>query len=232
MRFAYIIIQIGPVFRELYPNTFPPWVFFLEIFYFQKVIIYENSNKVIDQIYDQFGPIPRLCFDKAFQPRQLESYLRDFKRALQTLTPQKLEALVDESGSLTMGAVSDKICLIRRVGSVEASDDLHISPISDFVGSQIAIHFRDLQRCDLVQLYRHVVAVPSARDITGKVFEAYGQHLFRRQISIDYLPMVSIPDQTSSDNETQALGSPRHQWHSGHASSRLIYGVVSPSISS
>ena len=167
--------------------------------------------KLIDQVYDQFGPIPRICFEHAFDPRNWESYKQDFFTALRDLTPQGLETLVDESGRLAMGEVSHKLCLIWRVGSVTVSDAVQISPITDFVGSQIAIRFRNHQRRDQIQLYKRFAAIPSARGMTGNIFEAYGQQLFQRQISIEYLRMVRL-----SANDVQTPANRRSQWHSSH----------------
>jgi hypothetical protein len=169
--------------------------------------------KLIDQVYDQFGPIPRLCFD-ASDIRDFESYERDVFAALCNLTPQKLETLVDECNNLSMGEISPKICLIWRVGSVKDSGNVQISPITDFVGSRIAIHFRNLQRCDQIQLYKRFAAIPSTWGMAGKIFEAYGQQLFQRRISIEYLPMVRLPD---LGDEVQTLEHPGSHWHSSHA---------------
>jgi hypothetical protein len=105
-----------------------------------------------------------------------------------------------------MDAISHAICLIRRVDSVKASAKVQVSPIADFVGSQLAIHFRDLSRRELVQLYKHFAAIPSARGMTGNLFEAYyGQQLFRQHISIEYLPVDRLPDQKPSGKGRQAL---------------------------
>ena len=172
--------------------------------------------KLIDQVYDQFGPIPRICFEHALDPCDWESYKQDFFMTLCDLTPQRLETLVGESGRLAMGEVSRKICLIRRVGSVAASAAVQISPMTDFVGSQIAIRFRHHQLRDQIQLYKGLAAIPSARGMTGNIFEAYGQQLFQRQISIEYLPMVRLSDRTLSAGEVQTLGNRASQWHTSH----------------
>jgi hypothetical protein len=45
--FAYITIQTGPVFNELYPNMISPWVFSSLKDLVSKVIDFENNNNVM-----------------------------------------------------------------------------------------------------------------------------------------------------------------------------------------
>jgi hypothetical protein len=95
--------------------------------------------KIIDQVHDQFGPTLRLCFDIASTPRDLETYMRELRKALHELTPLKLAASIDKTtANLTMNAISSTCCLIRRVGSVKALDGVEISTITDFVSSQLS----------------------------------------------------------------------------------------------
>lgn len=186
--------------------------------------------KTIDYIFDSFGPTPRLCFDKIREPDDIERYRQTIKTTLRELTAREFQTLVKNSGNLSADKISHKICLIRRNDQVRPSDDVaDVTPITDFVKSQLVICLRNLQIEEQVQLYDQFSKVPSARGMTGVLFEAYCQLRFQKMISLVFIPMVRLPDPTTipgprptkKQKVVQATveeRSPtrRPQWHSSH----------------
>ena len=172
--------------------------------------------ELIDDVYDKYGPTPRLCFDQASKPWIWPAYLTKFRQALADLTLQKLEKVVVESGALTMNSISHKICLLQREGPINTFSEPQISPMTDFIRSQITICLRNHQRREQIRVYWKFSVIPGARGMTGNIFEAYGHLVFQQKISINYLPMVRLPDQKLPDDEIQARRQQKHRWHSSH----------------
>ena len=72
------------------------------------------DSETIDDIYDQFGPTPRLCILKPLNDHQLEEYKNNTRIALENLTLQSLQELIRNTEELKMDKVSHKLCLISR----------------------------------------------------------------------------------------------------------------------
>ena len=69
-----------------------------------------SDQERIDDLYCQLGPTPRLCVEYLSVPHILANYRRDRQLALVNMTPDRLE----NASSLTLDAISHKICLITR----------------------------------------------------------------------------------------------------------------------
>ena len=65
---------------------------------------------LINEIFDELGPIPRLCID--FDKNQLGDYREDLKETLDNISVEKLEELADAAKSMNMDVISRKVCLI------------------------------------------------------------------------------------------------------------------------
>jgi hypothetical protein len=68
----------------------------------------------ISDIYDTFGPTPRLWLD-LIDSEERAQYELDVKRLIDNLTASRLKELIMNTVSLSMDAVSDKKFLIKRM---------------------------------------------------------------------------------------------------------------------
>lgn len=107
---------------------------------------------VIDDAFDKFGPVPRICIDKASDPEQLAFYEKGVDAALQQLVPQRLEDMIYNSLALSMDAISHKLCLIERVEE-KISGIVRISPMTNYIESLIATRSRSYEISDLIQAF-------------------------------------------------------------------------------
>ena len=73
----------------------------------------------------------------------------------------------------------------------EISDDVNVQLITKFVESQLVICLRNLQFEEQIDLYNRFARSPSARGMTGPLFEAYCQLRFQTEI---FIPMVRLLD--------------------------------------
>jgi hypothetical protein len=118
--------------------------------------------EAIDRIYEQFGPIPRLCLEGPLNPQYMEFYAEGLEMALGILRmiPGELRDLVSQSQDLNLNSMSEKICLIRRMDAFEDSNyDVQIFPISHYVRSRLAIHSQELQHCEPGGIYKHFITM-------------------------------------------------------------------------
>jgi hypothetical protein len=161
----------------------------------------------IDEIFDELGPTPRLCFEKK---RWLTEYRRKLNEALGRLTLSYLEDMSFTRESLALDAVSDKMYMLKRSGVDVDSVEVDIMTITPFVASKIATRMRALERHDLARLFHRYIALPSTRKMAGDIFEAYCHVKFSTRIEFEFVPMVRIGGQT----KTKTAKEP--QWHSSH----------------
>ena len=160
----------------------------------------------INEIFDAFGPIPRLCIEYR-SDESIDEYEDDLQRAILNVTASQLEQLLKDATSLTMDAVSHKICLLSR----ERRDDVHsrpvVAPITPSIQSRLANQLRNLEQGEKIRLYKNFARVSDSRATAGVVFEAIVQCYFQEEINLDLIPMVKL-------DKVQKGALP--QWYSSH----------------
>jgi hypothetical protein len=174
--------------------------------------------KNINEIFDELGPIPRLCLDHDIE--ELSKYKASLSKELSDLTIKKLEDLVGAARNMEMSAsgasdtISHKICLVRRLNpsSLNFSFQTEVLPVTPTVGSRIAFHLRNAKRTEQIRLYKQLTSLPEAKKLSGNLFEAYCQQLFSERILIKFVPMVRLKDSVASKNKPRYL----HQWHTSN----------------
>jgi hypothetical protein len=166
-----------------------------------------TSLTAIDEIFDELGPTPRLCFETK---RELIGYRGKLNEALGRLTLGDLEDMSFSRESLALDAVSHKLYMLKRSGVDVDSVEVDIMTITPFVASKIAARMRALERHELVRLFHRYILLPSTRKMAGDIFEAYCHVNFSTRIEFEFIPMVRIGGQTKS----RAPKEP--QWHASH----------------
>jgi hypothetical protein len=97
----------------------------------------------IDEIFDELGPIPRLCFGTE---DFLKSHRKKMETALDDLTLGNIEKMLFASKNLALDASSHTIFMLRRLGVAINSNDWDTVAINPFVESKISTQLRALQR--------------------------------------------------------------------------------------
>lgn len=170
--------------------------------------LYSNTldSKLIDDIYDRFGPTPRLCIRTASDSVAWATHEHETSRALDALTLQSFQGLIFKPQDLGMDDLSHKLCLVKRQNIDDVRSMPYVTHITDHIRSRIAIRMRDLDSLQQVDLYRDLACTPS-RGAAGHIFESFCQQHFQRRILINYVPMIRL---TGHD------GQRNHQWHTSH----------------
>jgi len=170
----------------------------------------------IDEIFDLLGPVPRLCID--FSSHELEEYKDDLNMALKSITVDEIEKMIKDTSSLTMDAVSHKICLLSRV----ERDDIHsraaVAPITLSIQSKLAARFRNLHRNEQIRLYKYFERVPESKKVAGVFYEAIVQSYFQNGRILELVPMVTLPvkETKRKRSEDKSEDGPQPQWYSSH----------------
>ncbi|KAK2464475.1 hypothetical protein APHAL10511_003454 [Amanita phalloides] len=166
-------------------------------------ILHESVNRV----FNEFGPTPRLCIDYLCYDK-IEQYRKDVQEAISNLTANELQRLFQHSRSLTMDAISRKIFLISREDRDNVRSRPIVSPITSFIKSRLANHFRTLERGEQIRLYKYLSQFPGSRATAYIFFEAAAQRCFQDGVTLELLPMVRLP------SSQRRGGNP--QWYSSH----------------
>ena len=79
-----------------------------------QVLIPHVEEERIHDMFDRFGPTPRLCIESFKNPIILKNYEEQLQGAISDLTIEQFDRLFRDSRSLTMNTISHKICLVTR----------------------------------------------------------------------------------------------------------------------
>ena len=162
----------------------------------------------INDVYDRFGPVPRLCIDIFGEADQFWQYQVDVHKAISNITLEQLARLFEDASSLRPDDVSHKICLISREDKNKLASPPIASPITSSIKTRLAGQIRKLERQDqLIRLYKRFEKVPDSKGLAGILFEAAAQNSLGDGMHLDLIPMVRRSD-------PQPGGQP--QWHSSH----------------
>ena len=93
----------------------------------------------INKIFDELGPVPRLCID--YNERELLN-LSHMELSNLTIKSLQVEHMVCAGRSLAIDAISHKICLVRRLTptDLDLSFEIEVLPITAIIGSRIIDH--------------------------------------------------------------------------------------------
>ena len=163
----------------------------------------------INDAYDRFGPVPRLCIDIFSQTDQFQQYQVGVCRAISNITLEQLARLFHDASSLrvTPDDICHKICLISRKDRNNVASESIASPITSSIQTRLASHIRKLDRQDQIRLYKQFEKVPHLRGLASILFEAAAQNSLGDGMRLNLILMVRKSD-------PQPGGQP--QWHSSH----------------
>jgi hypothetical protein len=166
--------------------------------------------KLIDDVYDRLGPTPRICIDKV-DSEVVPYYEQEIRHALRDQSIEALRSLTTSAEGLTLDSSSHKLALLRRMNNDDLStSNIHITPITDHIGSRLALQLRNADIEEQLGLYKTYATTPSFRGMTGTLFEGFCHGLFQIRICVKLHEMIRLGG-----------GTPKRQpqWHT-------VYNVV------
>ena len=138
----------------------------------------------------------------------MSGYEMDLCTALSKVTSNDLELLLSTAccGDLGIESAFHKIALLSR----ESLDDVYSPrmaiPITSYIQSRLSNRFRNLERKELLRLYKTFAKVREGRKMAGVFFEALAQKALQEGITLELIPMVKLDDARK--------GAP--EWYSSH----------------
>ncbi len=163
--------------------------------------------EIMDDTFDRFGPIPRLCLDIARMPDTLTTYQSTVRSALLQLDLKRLQELAEGVEHLNIDDVSHRIFLVTREDRKIESRSI-IKPMTDQMQSRLASRLRNYNSREQINWYRFFARKPSARGLGGHLFEAFCQQRFRNRINIQCFPLVRLDDMDDMAHKSR--------WHTSH----------------
>jgi hypothetical protein len=109
------------------------------------IFLSQSQNKRVNQIFDKLRPTPRIWIEFLSNPTLLNDYENQLRDAISHVTINQLEVLCKDTSSLTMGALSHKLCLISRKREA-AGNDVIVAPITEAIRKKLARRFQNVQR--------------------------------------------------------------------------------------
>ncbi|EDR03255.1 uncharacterized protein LACBIDRAFT_307487 [Laccaria bicolor S238N-H82] len=149
-----------------------------------------------NEIFDQLGPTPRLCIEYQLDPNALSLYEKDICTALSKVTSKDLELLLVAAGNGGLGIDSmfDTIALLTRQSLDDAYSPGMATPITPYIQSRLSYQFRNLERKELLRLYKTFAKVREGRKMAGVFFEALAQRNLQEGITLEVVPMVKLDE--------------------------------------
>ena len=176
------------------------------------------------EMYDQFGPTSRICFDYVNDPHARKRHNDKRNKALESLSSVTLHQMVDNSRLLSMDDLSHTLILVKRMSKemkiLSPEDDytniaLAVNPrvelVSPAIEDKVRVRLWEQSRAERLQLYRQLASVASTRCIAGLAFEALAHYILQRRINIDLVPMVKKESPESGEGKNM----PRWQSNRG-----------------
>ncbi|KAH9007281.1 hypothetical protein EDB86DRAFT_2870989 [Lactarius hatsudake] len=137
----------------------------------------EHDDPDVDEMFNRFGPTPRICFKFLKFGHLLSRHKTKFEIALGELSPKRLQDMVTGIRQFSMDNVSHTIFLVRRQ-KVNSDGDWgrpSVGPITDIVGIALRNQLQRERRDEQLRLYRSMANVKGTRRIAGVVFESLAQ---------------------------------------------------------
>ncbi|KAI0255603.1 hypothetical protein BJV78DRAFT_1119377 [Lactifluus subvellereus] len=165
----------------------------------------------INELYDDLGPTPRVCFDFLKNPYQLITHESDYDGVISSLTAKQLCRLVLNGTKLNLDAVSHLMFLVKRE-DVNVLTQASVAPISTSVKSELLKRIQEEERGAQIRLYKSLSSVAGSGPMAGLVFESLAQAKLQTNVALELIPMVKRTSNESTDSNQGGQA----RWHSNH----------------
>ncbi|KAM6503263.1 hypothetical protein JOM56_000206 [Amanita muscaria] len=162
----------------------------------------------VNEMFDQLGPVARLCIKWTSDP--LAQYRNELHHAISKITADDIKKLTIEACGLTMDAVSDKICLLRRQKRDEVFSQAVVAPITDYIKTRLSNQFRKLERAEQIRLYQFFEKRPELRRTAGIFYEAIIQSRLRKGMHLELVPIPIVKLEKGEGSKTLPRWYPSH----------------------
>jgi hypothetical protein len=144
----------------------------------------------VQNAYDEFGPIPRLCIDFVRRGAALDVYEQRRNTEIRKLSLDYLLKLADRV-EFNLD-VSHSIFLVRRLNVANLQECI-VEPITPSVGRLLHTKLMEEGWKRRIKAYKYLVGIPGNRDLAGRIFKSMAQHQLQKEVALDLVPMKRQP---------------------------------------
>lgn len=146
--------------------------------------------KRVQELFDQYGGIPRFCIRFLCKPDQLAEHQDNFENAIQNIPKQTLHDHILNAAQLSFDDVTPTIFMVKRM-DLDKVSGMVVEPATSSVQIRLKSQIRVLQHADQVELYNSLASASGqwSRPIAGLVFETLAQLVLEHRIVLELLPM-------------------------------------------
>ncbi|KAH9171752.1 hypothetical protein EDB89DRAFT_2096685 [Lactarius sanguifluus] len=175
----------------------------------------EANDPRIDEMYNQYGPTPRICLNFIRNELLFAAYENRYESALRGLSLKKLGDIASDKVNFGMDDdESHTLILVTRLPM--GRDDVkkfaygRVEPITHMIKLKLRNQLRKETRAARIALYNSLANVKGTKRIAGVVYESLAQEMLEKTIALKLVPMVK----RDSCRSGRRLKFPR--WHSDH----------------
>lgn len=131
---------------------------------------FEANDPRICEMYSQFGPTPRICFDYLEEKALLDRHESHFSRALSELSSTRLLEIIHRAHTFEIDEACHTIILVRRRGDLSRALST-VEPITAAAGMAIQNQLRRETQAEQRRLYQSLANVEGSEGIASLVYE-------------------------------------------------------------
>ncbi|KAH9036897.1 hypothetical protein EDB84DRAFT_1416475, partial [Lactarius hengduanensis] len=156
----------------------------------------------IDEMYNQYGPTPRICLDFVKHDALFIVHKAHFDTALYNLSLRKLSEMASDRKNFGINDESHTLILVKRVprndlirAGLNIDDGQEFSyglsePITHMIKLKLRTQLRKETRAARIALYKKLANVEGTRRIAGVVYESLAQEMLEEKIALKLVPMI------------------------------------------
>ena len=161
-----------------------------------KIRLTNEQQGLVENAFERYGPIPRICINYVQDQKKLLSYERRCQAAASQITAENLRRFVLDGRilDLAVNPGSHAIFMIRRC-EIDDLFETDVEPISAYVEMLLMTAIDRLQRFDRIMLY-HIFVDVNATRVAGLLYKSLGHVYLGEGITLTLKPMVQRKERT------------------------------------
>ncbi|KAH9009986.1 hypothetical protein EDB83DRAFT_2234549 [Lactarius deliciosus] len=152
------------------------------------------SDLRIDEMYYQYGPTPRICFDFLCNESLLFAHEALYESTLGKLSLQKFGYMASDNVNSGMADESHTLVLVTRLpvdGDGDGKFSLsRLEPITRMIKLKLRNQLRKETRAARIDMYKDLANIEGTKRIAGVLYESLVQDMLEEKIALKLVPMV------------------------------------------
>ncbi|KAH8994041.1 hypothetical protein EDB92DRAFT_1815315 [Lactarius akahatsu] len=163
---------------------------------FKAAVIYglKANDPCIDEMYNQYGPTPRICFNFVHNEAIFAAHKARYESTLRKLSLRKFSNMVFDEVNFDNDGESHTLILMTRLPMDGDDEDKfaysRLEPITHMIKLKLQTQLRKETRAAQITLYNSLENVEVTRRIVSVVYESLAQEMLEEKIALKLVPIV------------------------------------------